>query len=111
MQIIYMVGQYVIHINALQQALNHGLKLTKVHQVIEFKQSAFFKPFIDLNTYYRTIAKNFFFKDFFKLMNNSVFGKTMENVRLHKDIKLVTDKKRCKKYTSKPNYHTTTVSI
>ena len=49
--------KYVIHINALQQALNHGLKFTKVHRVTEFKQSAFLKPFIDLNTYYRTIGK------------------------------------------------------
>ena len=100
--------KYVIHINVLQQALNHGLKLTKVHRVIEFEQSAWLKPYIDLNTGYRTKAKNDFEKDFFKLMNNSVFGKTMENVRLHREMKLVTDEKRCKKFTSKPNYDSTT---
>ena len=64
--------KYVIHIYGLQQALNHGLKLTKVHRVIEFKQSAFLKTFIDLNTNYRTIAKNDFFKDFFKLVTLTV---------------------------------------
>ena len=98
---------YVIHISALKQALNHGLKLTKVHRVIEFKQEAWLKPYIDMNTKLRTDAKNDFERDFFKLMNNSVFGKTMENVRNRRDIKLVTNDERRNKLVSEPNYHTT----
>ena len=97
---------YIVHINALKQALDHGLKLRKVHRVIEFDQEAWLKEYIDVNTELRKKATNDFEKDFFKLMNNAVFGKTMENVRKHRDIKLVkTDKKR-NKLVSEPNFHT-----
>ena len=98
---------YVIHIRALKQALSHGLVLKKVHRVIEFRQEAWLKPFIDMNTKLRTEAKNYFEKDYFKLMDNSVFGKTMENVRNHRDIKLVTTNERRNKLVSEPNYHRT----
>ena len=86
--------------------LNHGLKLKKIHRVIEFNQKAWLKPYIDMNTELRKAAKNDFEKDLFKLMNNSVFGKTMENIRNHRDIKLVTTDKKRNKLVSEPNYHT-----
>ena len=98
---------YVINIRTLKQALNHGLILKKVHKVIQFNQKAWLKLYIDMNTKLRTDAKNDFEKDFFKLMNNAVFGKTMENVRKHRDIKLVTTDKRRNQLASEPNYHTT----
>ena len=98
--------KYVVHIKSLKQALNHGLKLKRVHRIIEFNQKAWLKPYIDMNTELRKIASNDFEKNFYKLMNNAVFGKTMENVRKHRDIKLViTDTKR-NKLVSEPNYHT-----
>ena len=98
--------KYVAHINTLKQALNHGLKLKKIHRVIEFNQEAWLKPYIDMNTGLRKLAKNNFEKDLFKLMNNSVFGKTMENIRKHRDIKLVTTDRKRSKLVSEPNYHT-----
>ena len=94
----------MVHIKALDQALRHGLKFKKVHWVIEFQQNKWMKAYIMLNTRLRKAAKNEFKKDFFKLMNNSVFGKTMKNIRNHKDIKLVTSDKIYLKYVMKPNF-------
>ena len=104
---LYDKKNYVVHIRSLKQALNHGLILRKVHRVIQFYQEAWLKPYIDKNTEKRKEAKNDFEKDFFKLMNNAIFGKTMENVRKHRDIKLVTTDKRRNKLVAEPNYHTT----
>ena len=98
--------KYVVHIKSLKQALNHGLKLKRVHRIIEFNQKAWLKPYIDMNTELRKLTKDDLEKDLFNLMNNAVFGKTVENIRKHRNIKLVaTDKKR-NKLASKPNYHT-----
>ena len=96
---------YIVHINVLKQALDHGLKLKKVHRVIEFEQEAWLKEYIDVNTELRKKATNDFEKDFFKLMNNAVFGKTMENVRKHR-VKLVKTEKKMNKLVSEPNFHT-----
>ena len=98
--------KYVVHIKSLKQALNHGFKLEKVHRIIEFNQEAWLKPYIDMNTELRKLANNDFKKDFFRLTNNAVFGKTIENIRKHRDIKLVTADKRRNKLVSEPNYHT-----
>ena len=104
---LYDKENYVVHIRALKQALNKGLILIKVHKVIQFDQKAWLKSYIDMNTRLRKKAKNVLEKEFFKLMNNSVFGKTMENVRNHRDIKIVTTNKQRNKLASEPNYHTT----
>ena len=96
-----------MHIKVLKQALNHGLLFKKVHRVIQFNQKDWLKPYIDMNTKLRKEAKNDFEKDFFKLMNNSVFGKTMEDVRKYRDIKLVTTDENRNKLVSEPNYRTT----
>ena len=103
---LYTKKKYVAHINTLKQALNHGLKFKKIHRVIEFNQEAWLKPYIGMNTELRKLAKNEFERDLFKLMNNSVFGKTMENIRKHRDIKLVTTDRKRSKLVSEPSYHT-----
>ena len=96
---------YSIHIVALKQALNHGLLLKKVHIVISFRQEAWLKPYINLNTELRKNAKNEFEKDFYKLKINSIYGKTVQNDRKHRDIKLVTTENKRNKLASEPNYH------
>ena len=78
-----------------------------MHSVVQFNQEAWLEPYIEMNTELRKKAKNEFEKYLFKLMSNSVFGKTMENVRKHEDIKLVATDKGRNQLASKPNYHTT----
>ena len=90
----------------MKQALNYGLKLKKIYRVIEFNQKEWLKSYIDMNTEFKKAAKNDFEKDLFKLMNNSVFGKTMGNIRKHREIKLVTTDKKRSTLVSEPNYHT-----
>ena len=97
-------NNYVVHYKTLMQCLRLGMELKKIHRGIKFIESDFLKPYIDKNTNLRTQAKNNFEKDFFKLMNNSVFGKTMENIRNRVNVKLVDTGEQFKKLTAKPNY-------
>ena len=106
---LYYKKRYVVHIRALQQALDHGLVLEKIHRTIEFKQSAWMWEYIVFNTKLRTMAKNDFEKDFYKLMNNAVFGKTMENICKHRNIKLVSNEADYLKAVMKPNFKSGTL--
>ena len=95
---------YVIHIQALNQALQHGLRLDRIHRAIQFDQSPWLNTYIDFNTQLRTAITNDFEKDFFKLMNNSVFGKMVENIRKHRNIQLVTTEEKYLCMVMKPNF-------
>ena len=106
---LYYKKKYVIHVKALAQAIDHGLVIERIHRAIEFKQSAWMKEYIDFNTRLRTAAKNDFEKDFYKLMNNSVFGKTMENIRKHRNIKLVNDEEEYLRNVMRPNFKSGTL--
>ena len=96
--------RYVLHYQTLKQYLALGMELTHVYRGIKFEESCWLKPYIDMNTTLRAAAANEFEKDFFKLMNNAVFGKTMENIRNRKDIKLVSNRDKAMKYAAKPNF-------
>ena len=96
--------RYVVHYRNLKFYIEQGMKLTKIHRVLQFKQEAWLKPYIEKNTILRAAAVNGFEKDFFKLMNNSVFGKTMEDVRRRIDVKLMTTPSQFVKHASKVTY-------
>ena len=95
---------YVIHHETLKLYLSLGLKLKKIHRGITFKEEDFMRPYIKLNTDMRAKGTTDFEKDFYKLMNNSVFGKTMENVRNRVNVKLVSDEKSLGKLAKKANF-------
>ena len=100
---------YVLHHKNLKQYLEEGMILKKVHRGIKFYQSPWIEPYIRKNTELRKEAKNAFEKDFFKLMNNSVFGKTIENIRKRQNVKLIDNRKKALKLSSKPNFDRATI--
>ena len=99
-------NEYIIHIRSLKHILNQLLVSKKVHRVIKFKRNAWVRPYIDMNTDLRKKAKNNFEKHSLNLMNNAGFGKTLENVRKNRDIKVVTTERRSNYLVSEPEYHT-----
>ena len=106
---LYYKKTYVVHMKALEQAIYHGLVLERIHRCIELKKSAWMNEYIDFNTRLRTAAKNDFENDFHNLMNNSVFGKTMENIRKHRNIKLVKNEEEYLKNVMKPIFKSGTL--
>jgi hypothetical protein len=97
-------NKYVLHIRNLKFYLEQGMKLKQVHRVVKFKQTFWLKEWIDFNTEKRKQATNDFEKDLFKLMNNAVFGKTMEDVKNRMDFELVKSEKRLEKLVAKPTF-------
>ena len=95
---------YGVHYKNLQYYLSQGLILKKVHRILEFKQSDWMKPYIDFNTQKRKEATNEADKNLFKLLNNAVYGKTMENMRKRIKIRITTNEKDFLKYASRPTY-------
>jgi len=100
---------YVLHYRNLKQYLDIGLKIKKIHRGISFFEDAWLKQYINLHTQLRTKASNEFEKDFFKLMYNSVCGKTMENIRNRVNVHLVNSQKSLNRYSAKPNFHHLTI--
>ena len=101
--------EYVVHYQSLKQYLKMGMKLTAVYRALSFKQSPWMRSYIEKNTRLRMEAKNNFEKDFFKLMINSVFGKTIENLRKRQNVRIVDRRKKALNLSKKPNFERATI--
>src|SRR6218665_3062544 len=93
---------YVVHYRNLQFYISMGMEVVKIHKILEFEQSRWLKPYIDFNTSKRQAATSSFEKDLFKLMNNSVYGKTMQNDRKHLNVHIVTSELHAKRLIARP---------
>jgi RNase P subunit RPR2 len=100
----YAKTSYVVHYRNLKYYLELGMKLTKIHKILEFEQSRWMKPYIDFNTAKRQVASSSFEKDLFKLMNNSCYGKTLQNNRKHLNVKIVTNARSAKRFIARPTF-------
>ena len=96
--------RYVVHYKNLRFLIGKGVQIVNVRRILKFKHSTWLRPYIETNTQHRTAATSDLDKDFFKLMNNAVYGKTMENVRKHVDVKLISDKNKCRKWIADPRF-------
>lgn len=106
---LYNKTNYVIHYRNLKLYLEHGMVLRRIHKVLSFRQSPWLKKYINFNTTQRTAARNDFEKDFFKLMNNSMFGKTMENMRNRRKLDFVTGERKLKKLAAQVTFKSFTI--
>ena len=97
-------NNYVVHYRNLKYYLSQGLILEKVHKTLEFKQSAWMKPYIDFNTQKRKEATNEADKNLFKVLNNAVYGKTIKNIRKRIKVRIIKNEKDFIKYASRPAY-------
>lgn len=102
-------SNYIAHYWVVQQAIELGIKILKINRVLQFTQKTWLKPYIDSNTTRRAAATSSFHKEFYKLMNNAVYGKCLENKRNHMNLKLVSDEKKMLKLVQKPNFKTSII--
>ena len=106
---LYGKKKYIIHHETLKLYMSLGMEIGKIHRIIRFEEREWMKKYIDLNTELRTKADNDFEKDFFKLMNNSVYGKTMENIRKRVDVRVVNSEEKGKMLAKKSNFKHCTI--
>ena len=96
--------KYIVHYITLKKYIEMGINVDKIHRVLSFDQCRWLKNYIDKNTIMRTLTTNKFKQEMYKLMNNAVFGKTMENVRKYRNVVFVRSEEKLKKLAAKPNF-------